>query len=171
MAIAEDKSWEQIIAELDETDRQEFVDKFGHLFARGTINSYAFTDDEGCECWLWVTKRGIGTKVDEVGIRDIVTVKASNLEPIPVGGNPFHYDLFRMGTELVRGWMIMHEGNSDQGTPLRYLILINRNTGQRLQLDLLPASPGMHHETQLETLKKETYAAKMNKEVHCDNRV
>lgn len=65
------------------------------------------------------------------------------MEPIPAGSNPFHYDGFSMGTDLVRGWMVMHDGftrkDTDWGLPGMYLV--NVTTGQRITLKFSPATP------------------------------
>lgn len=69
-----------------------------------------------------------------------VTVKARDIEDIPIGSNPFHHDLSRMGTPLVRDWMVMHEGydSADSPLPMSHLILVNLRSGQRIRLDLIP---------------------------------
>jgi hypothetical protein len=56
--------------------------------------------------------------------------------PIPPNSNPFHYDSFHMGTPLVRGWMVMHEGHDRPEEPrdLQYIVLINTRTGQRIRV-------------------------------------
>lgn len=56
--------------------------------------------------------------------------------PVPPNSNPFHYDSYHMGTPLVRGWMVMHEGTDLPEAPreLTYVILINTRTGQRIRL-------------------------------------
>ena len=60
-----------------------------------------------------------------------------HMSAIPPDSNPFHYDAYNMGTSLVRGWTVMHEGpDSTEQRPLRYLILINGRTGQRIRVNL-----------------------------------
>lgn len=61
-----------------------------------------------------------------------------HLAPIPAGDNPFHHDAFHMGTDLVRGWMVMHPGFDSKNNPLDlgYVILINTRTGQRIRITL-----------------------------------
>lgn len=47
-----------------------------------------------------------------------------------------------MGTDIVRGWMIMHEGYDGESShekdsrvlPLKYMILINQRSGERFRL-------------------------------------
>lgn len=59
--------------------------------------------------------------------------------PIPAGENPFFHDSFNMGTPLVRGWLVMHEGydRKEDPQPLHYLILVNTRTGQRIRITSL----------------------------------
>lgn len=66
--------------------------------------------------------------------------KVQHEDPIPPHSNPYHYDAFNMGSGLVRGWEIMHEGydRPEQPTPLHYVILINKRTGQRIRVELVP---------------------------------
>lgn len=66
--------------------------------------------------------------------------KVLHEEPIPPHSNPYRYDFALMGTGLVRGWEIMHEGydREEEPRPLNYLILINKRTGQRLRIELVP---------------------------------
>ena len=68
--------------------------------------------------------------------RVIATTK--ELSPIPAGANPFHHDESHMGTELVRGWVAMHQGYDRKDDPmaLPYIILVNTRSGQRIQVDL-----------------------------------
>ncbi len=69
---------------------------------------------------------------------DFVDVKVIEQEAIPANSNPFHYDLSNMGTTLLRGWTIMHEGfcSEDNPQPANYLILVNTVSGQRIKLEL-----------------------------------
>lgn len=57
---------------------------------------------------------------------------------IPAGSNPFHYDAWDMGTNLVRGWMIMHHGFDSEESPheLPYMRMINTRTGDRFHVSL-----------------------------------
>ena len=63
-----------------------------------------------------------------------------HVDGIPAGANPFHYDEWRMGSDLVRGWMVMHPGfdNKSEPAPLDHMVLINTRTGQRIRIDLRP---------------------------------
>lgn len=74
-----------------------------------------------------------------------VQITAKDIEPIPPNSNPYLYDHWRMGSSLLRGWEVMHEGydNSAEPKPLSHLILINTRSGQRihLQLSLAPTDP------------------------------
>jgi hypothetical protein len=65
-------------------------------------------------------------------------VVTKELDPIPRDSNPFHYDSFSMGSDLIRGWMVMHEGydSNEAQRPLRSLTLINTRSGQRIVVDL-----------------------------------
>lgn len=67
----------------------------------------------------------------------------THMAPIPADSNPFHYDSMRMGTDLVRGWMAMHDGFDRKETPLdlNHVILINTRTGQRIFVDLQNCYP------------------------------
>jgi hypothetical protein len=65
---------------------------------------------------------------------DLVNLKAMPMESIPAGANPFHHDASSMGTNLSRGWMMMHQGEfSDHGLTQPYLV--NTVTGQRFLLN------------------------------------
>ena len=71
-----------------------------------------------------------------------VKIQVTPEESIPEGSNPFHFDSWRMGSELVRGWMVMTEGfdNPREPRPATHFILVNTRTGQRVRLDLVPES-------------------------------
>lgn len=66
-----------------------------------------------------------------------------HLAPIPANSNPFHHDSQRMGTDLVRGWMVMHEGFDSKENPynLTHVVLINQRTGQRIMVDMSSIYP------------------------------
>ena len=70
--------------------------------------------------------------------QDFVNVTVTENDPIPPNSNPFHYDESNMGSELVRGWVVMHPGYGDaEGlAPLNYMILVNTVSGQRIRLTL-----------------------------------
>lgn len=61
-------------------------------------------------------------------------------KPIPPNSNPFHYDLSSMGTMLMNGWTIMHEGSGHEENPraARFFVLVNTRTGQHIRIDLVP---------------------------------
>lgn len=63
-----------------------------------------------------------------------VQVNIKELESIPAGSNPFHHDLFNMGTPINDSWIIMHTSSNQR--PLPYMILVNSTTGQRIELNL-----------------------------------
>lgn len=67
-----------------------------------------------------------------------VTVTVVAMEPIPPNANPFHHDDFSMGTDLPRGWVIMHPGFDNKNEPMamQWMYLVNTRTGQRIRLDL-----------------------------------
>ena len=74
-------------------------------------------------------------------VRDVpqfFTPTISEIEHIPANSNPFHYDSWSMGTDLTRGWMVMHPGfdNKDDPQPLGHCILVNTRTGQRFRVEL-----------------------------------
>lgn len=58
-------------------------------------------------------------------------IKTKILEPFPANSNPFLHDLFHMGQAIGKNVIIMyreHEVN-------KYLIVINTQTGERIQID------------------------------------
>lgn len=65
----------------------------------------------------------------------------SPMTPIPAGDNPFRHDSFNMGSNLVRGWMVMYPGFDNEEKPLSlpYVILVNTRTGQRIRIDMVVA--------------------------------
>ena len=67
-------------------------------------------------------------------------VAVEDLEPMDLerSANPFHYDYMSMGSDLVRGWVIMHEGfdSKEDPQPLHSVTLINGRSGQRIQISL-----------------------------------
>ena len=60
---------------------------------------------------------------------EINQFKIKEMESIPENSNPFHYDVYHMGTN-INDVTIMH---SDIG---RYLIIIDRPTGKRIKIIL-----------------------------------
>lgn len=69
-----------------------------------------------------------------------VLIKVKPMSSIPAGANPFNHDSGPMGTDLPRGWMIMHEGfdNKDNPLAMRWMYLCNTRTGQRIRLEFIP---------------------------------
>lgn len=67
-----------------------------------------------------------------------VTASVSTMESIPAGSNPFNHDLSSMGTNLVRGWIIMHDGfdSADEPQALTNMYMVNTRTGQRIKINL-----------------------------------
>lgn len=74
---------------------------------------------------------------------DRVSIRAVDMDSIPMGSNPFHHDYFSMGTQLVRGWWAMHDGydSQDNQFALRHLYLVNTRSGQRVRLEVHPEQP------------------------------
>lgn len=62
------------------------------------------------------------------------------MESIPAGANPFLHDHIRMGTDLTRGWIVMHNGGDSKDVPEghQFLYLVNTRTGQRIGLRFHP---------------------------------
>lgn len=78
----------------------------------------------------------------ELQVTDFVEVEHFPMAPIPAGDNPFWHDLSSMGTDLVRGWLVMHDGfdRKEEPRPLQGLYLVNQRTGQRIGLRFRPAT-------------------------------
>jgi hypothetical protein len=75
----------------------------------------------------------------------IVKAHVVDMPSIPAGANPFHHDAYSMGTDLTRGWMVMHDGfNNELGHENMYLV--NTTTGQRIQLAFEPKEPVYNEE-------------------------
>lgn len=72
--------------------------------------------------------------------KEFVEVRVKNEPCLPPDSNPFRFDLSSMGTDLVRGWMVMHEGfdRKEQPRALNSLTLVNTRSGQRILLTLQP---------------------------------
>lgn len=60
------------------------------------------------------------------------------MESIPPDSNPLRYDAWDMATDLVRGWMAMHNGfdNKESPTELPYIKLISTRSGDRFHVSL-----------------------------------
>lgn len=71
---------------------------------------------------------------------DQVRTKVRELPSIPAGANPFHYDCFSMGTDLPRGWLVMHAGYDDN-TGFEDMYLVNQTTGQRINIEFEAMEP------------------------------
>jgi len=56
------------------------------------------------------------------------------MEPIPAGENPFVHDSFHMGERLGNNIMAMFSNHSHE--EMRYLILIDQNTGKRIKIHM-----------------------------------
>jgi hypothetical protein len=69
---------------------------------------------------------------------EFVMASITELPLLPQYANPFHYDASSMGTSLVRGWIIMHDGydSKDNERALRSMTLVNRRSGQQFYVDL-----------------------------------
>lgn len=82
-----------------------------------------------------VYQAGCITKVVETASNPVLP-KIEELSPYPIGANPFNIDHYHMGTDLVRGWIIMHPGfdNKKSPQPLPYLEMVNTRTGQRFKV-------------------------------------
>lgn len=80
----------------------------------------------------WDTLRFFGK------IKTFIFIEAHQMERIPVDANPFNHDFSHMGTPLVRGWTVMHEGfdRKDDPMPLKYIIMVNTRTGNRVKIVL-----------------------------------
>lgn len=69
-------------------------------------------------------------------------VSVRRMPSIPAGANPFHHDAMSMGTELVRGWIVMHPGydapTPEKGAqyPIQWVYMVNRRTGNRFRLEI-----------------------------------
>lgn len=78
--------------------------------------------------------------------REQVQVLVEAMTPIPAGANPFNHDDWSMGTDLVRGWVVMHKGqdNKDEPEGLSSMYLVNTRSGQRIRLRFAPEIPEGH---------------------------
>jgi hypothetical protein len=65
------------------------------------------------------------------------------IEPFPANCNPFHHDAWSMGSDLVRGWMAMHDGYDREGQheTLDRLYLVNSRSGRRVRVHLNEKKP------------------------------
>lgn len=97
-----------------------------------------FKDEAWHLKWTFREWQGRRSAVKAARAKGFRLPTARHLMPIPAGDNPFHHDAFHMGSELVRGWMVMHPGYDRKDNPLDlgYVILINTRTGQRIHITL-----------------------------------
>lgn len=95
-------------------------------------------------------KEGIALSI-EAGFK-LPTV--AHLAPIPADSNPFYYDNTRIGIELVRGWMAMHNAYDRGDSPLglSHIVLLNKRTGQRILIDLRECYPKTAEQTETEKI-------------------
>lgn len=56
----------------------------------------------------------------------------TKIEPIAPGANPFHTDLYHMGTQIQKRAMIMYGSEKDTD---KYIIVVDRKTGKRIRID------------------------------------
>jgi hypothetical protein len=64
--------------------------------------------------------------------RRIRMIEVERLSSFPAGSNPFCYDGYNMGTQFGNNVMVMYDVFEDK--PVRYLIIVNILTGERIQL-------------------------------------
>lgn len=77
---------------------------------------------------------------EDLGHSSPVHVSTWELPSLSPGDNPFHHDSGSMGTDLVRGWMVMHDGFDGKNGlyAMRNAYLYNIRTGQRFKLHFSP---------------------------------
>jgi hypothetical protein len=61
-------------------------------------------------------------------------------ESWPINANPMRLDHMNMGTDLVRGWFLLHEGydNKEEPRPLTRFTMYNSRTGDRFTVHFTP---------------------------------
>ena len=59
-------------------------------------------------------------------------IHTEQMSPIPVNGNPFNHDLYNMGVDIGINITVMYEAYDKQ--PAKYLIVVNKETGERMRL-------------------------------------
>ena len=95
-----------------------------------SVAEFADTFDDGAE------------DVDRMSflVSDAVKDQAfiEEMEPFPADCNPFRHDAMSMGSNLVRGWMAMHDGfdRAEEPMPLNWLYLVNTRSGRRVRIHL-----------------------------------
>jgi hypothetical protein len=85
------------------------------------------------EYWAWIgPEAGAPLKHTHAYI-----VKEENW---PVNANPMRLDTMSMGTDLVRGWHLLHEGfdNKSEPRPLTRFTMYNDRTGDRFTVHFTP---------------------------------
>jgi hypothetical protein len=55
------------------------------------------------------------------------------MDPIPVGANPFNHDAYNMGVQVSGAWTAMYDKHIGDVDPA-YIIMVNSKTGQRFKL-------------------------------------
>lgn len=110
-----------------EADGQQPVDTIGFYDLKPGVEMGALSlvNDEALE--------------DSLKQDSIVHAHVAPLPSFPAGSNAFHHDIGSMGTPLVRNWMVMHEGYSND-FPLTRLYFHNQLTGQNLGIHFSPMS-------------------------------
>ncbi len=59
---------------------------------------------------------------------------AEKIAPIPANSNPFHYDLYHMGTTLGTNVIVMYPNHPSE--EMKYLIIVNVVTGERMRVSI-----------------------------------
>ena len=60
-------------------------------------------------------------------------MKVKELESFPPNENPFLHDAYHMGVRIGNNVMVMMENHDDQ--ECKYMIVVDKTTGKRLQID------------------------------------
>lgn len=68
-------------------------------------------------------------------------IKVEEVASFPPNSNPFHHDLYHMGTQLHGPWMAMYSGSN--GDELSYMYLVHTTSGRRFRLDLTTFNAGI----------------------------
>ena len=74
-------------------------------------------------------------------------MKTRKLDSFPPNSNPFNHDLYHMGKTIGTNVTIMMENHDNK--ECKYLIIVDRTTGQRLRVDFLEGeeNEAMMHST------------------------
>lgn len=59
-------------------------------------------------------------------------VIVDEMKSIPAGSNPFHHDLFHMGTNVNDRFMVMFSGSENSN----YIILVDSKSGRRIKVSI-----------------------------------